>query len=36
MDDITELNELIYAGVKLVRDKISISLWNKNLNRKHV
>ena len=32
MDSITELNKLIYAGAKLIGDKLSVPL--KNLNRK--
>ena len=31
---ITELNELIYTGVELVSDKISVCLGNLNKNRK--
>ena len=34
MDKITELNELIYAGAKLVGDKIDISQRNPNKNTK--
>ena len=34
MDSIAELNELIYTGAKLVRDKISVALRNLNRNTK--
>ena len=34
MDNITELNKLIYAGAKLVSDKIGIPLRNLNRNTK--
>ena len=33
-DNITKLKELIYAGVKLIFDKISIPLENRNKNTK--
>ena len=33
-DNITELNELIYAGEKLVSDKIGVPLRNTNRNTK--
>ena len=33
-DCITELNEQIYAGAKLVNDKISVPLGNSNRNTK--
>ena len=34
MDKITGLNELIYAGAKIVSDKIGIPLGNPNKNTK--
>ena len=34
VDNITELNELIYARTKLVNNKICISLRNANINTK--
>ena len=34
MDNITELNELIYAGATLVSDKIFIPLRSSNTNTK--
>ena len=34
MDKTTELNDLIYAGAKLVNDKIDITLRNPNRNTK--
>ena len=34
MDNISELNELIYAGAKLVFNKISVPLRNPNRNTK--
>ena len=34
-DNITEINELIYAGEKLVRNKIGIPQKNLNRNAKH-
>ena len=34
MDNISELNELIYAGAKLVWDKICVPLSNPNRNTK--
>ena len=33
-DNITELIQLIYAGMKLARDKIGVQLRNANRNRK--
>ena len=35
MDNITELIELIYAGAKLVCEKMSVPLRNLNRNKKH-
>ena len=34
MDNITEVNELIYAGVKLVSEKIGVPHRNSNRNTK--
>ena len=34
MDNITELNELVYAGVKQVRDKLCIFLRNSDIKTK--